>query len=89
MTNRKEKWRVTQQRNRIHKLKERTDAVSIFNILTGPELFEVLQSHLPEHRERNLPPTVMLAMFIKQVLNEDGSLQQAVNQWAVKWRQTV
>lgn len=82
--NRKENWRVAQQRNRIDKLKERTDAVSIFNILTGPELFDVLQSHLPEHRERNFPPTVTLAMFINQVLDEDGSLQQAVNQWAVQ-----
>ncbi len=84
MTNRKENWRVAQQRNRNDKLREQTDAVSIYNILTGPELLEVLQSHLPEHRERRLPPTVTLAMFINQVLDEDGSLQQAVKQWAVQ-----
>ena len=84
MTNRREKWRVKQQRSRINKLAERADAVSIFNILTSPELFEVVESHLPVHRERQFPPTVTLAMFINQVLGEDGSLQQAVNQWAVQ-----
>ncbi len=84
MTNRKEKWRVEQQRSRINKIAERADAVSIFNILTGPELFEVVESHLPAHRERQFPPTVTLAMFINQVLDEDGSLQKAVNQWVVQ-----
>ncbi|MDH3567989.1 MAG: IS4 family transposase, partial [Desulfobacteraceae bacterium] len=84
MTNRREKLRVKQQRSRITKLAERADAVSIFNILTSPELFEVVESHLPVHRERQFPPTVTLAMFINQVLGEDGSMQQAVNQWAVQ-----
>lgn len=84
MMNRREKLRVKQQRSRINKLAERADAVSIFNILTSPELFEVVESHLPVHRERQFPPTVTLAMFINQVLGEDGSLQQAVNQWAVQ-----
>ncbi len=84
MTNRREKWRVVQQQRRMNKIVERADAVSIFNILTGPELFEVVESHLPVHRERKFPPTVTLAMFINQVLDDDGSLQQAVNQWAVQ-----
>ncbi len=84
MTNRRDTRRVTQQQRRINRLAERADAVSIFNILTSPELLEVVESHLPEHRERRFPPTVTLSMFINQALNDDGSLQQAVNQWAVQ-----
>lgn len=84
MTNRRDTRRVAQQQRRINQLAERADAVSIFNILTGPELLEVVESHLPAHRERRFPPTVTLSMFINQALSDDGSLQQAVNQWAVQ-----
>ncbi len=37
------------------------------------------RAHLPEHRQRLSPPTVTLAMFMRQALNEDGSRQKAVN----------
>jgi len=33
---------------------------AFFNVLTGPELLGVTESHLPEHRERLYPPTVTL-----------------------------
>lgn len=56
--------------------------MEFFNILTGPELLEVTEAHLPEHRERLYPPTVTLAMFLRQALAADGSCQRAVNGWA-------
>ena len=59
-------------------------AVDFFNLLTGPELLHLAEEHLPEHRERLYPPTVTLAMFIKQCLDEDGSCQRAVNGWAAQ-----
>ncbi|MCP5443706.1 MAG: IS4 family transposase [Chromatiaceae bacterium] len=67
-------------RQRIHD----RHAVDFFNILTGPQLLELTDAYLPEHRERLYPPTVTLSMFIKQVLEVDGSCQKAVNGWAAQ-----
>jgi len=75
---------VRQQRQIIRGHTRETAAVDFFNILTGPQLLELVESHLPEHRERLYPPTVALSMFIKQVLAEDGSCQRAVNGWAAQ-----
>jgi hypothetical protein len=58
--------------------------VDFFNVLTSPELLEQTEAHLPEHRERLYPPTVTLAMFMRQALSEDGSCQRAVNGWAAQ-----
>jgi hypothetical protein len=58
--------------------------VDFFNLLTGPELLETTESHLPEHRERLYPPTVVLSMFMKQALSADRSCQRAVNGWAAQ-----
>jgi hypothetical protein len=55
--------------------------VDFFNALTGPELLEKTEALLPEHREREYPPTVALAMFLKQPLSQDRSCQRAVNGW--------
>ena len=62
----------------------RQRTVDFFNVLTGPLLLELTEAHLPEHRERLYPPTVTLSMFIKQVLEADGSCQKAVNGWAAQ-----
>ncbi|MGI9332352.1 MAG: IS4 family transposase, partial [Gammaproteobacteria bacterium] len=62
----------------------RCEAVDFFNLLTSPELLDLTESLLPEHRERLYPPTVTLSMFIKQALDEDGSCQRAVNGWAAQ-----
>jgi hypothetical protein len=59
-------------------------AVDFFNLLAGPELLAKTEEHLPEYRERLYPPTVALAMFIKQALSEDRSCQNAVNGWAAQ-----
>ncbi len=58
--------------------------MDFFNLLTGPELLEMTESRLPEHRERLYPPTVALSMFMRQALNADGSCQKAVKGWACK-----
>lgn len=56
--------------------------MDFFNVLTGPELLELTEAHLPEHRERLYPPTVTLAIFVRQALAADPSCQRAVNGWA-------
>ncbi len=59
-------------------------AVEFFNVLTGPQLLDASEAQLPEHRERLYPPTVTLSMFMRQVLQADGSCQNAVNGWAAQ-----
>lgn len=71
-----------QHRERISRQIRQAGAVDFFNILTGPELLDMTDAHLPEHRERLYPPTVTLSMFMKQVLEADRSCQRAVNAWA-------
>jgi hypothetical protein len=56
--------------------------MDFFNVLTGPQLLELTEAQLPEHRERLYPPTVTLSMFLRQALSADGSCQRAVNGWA-------
>ncbi|HTT04810.1 MAG TPA: IS4 family transposase [Steroidobacteraceae bacterium] len=73
-----------QHRDRIRRQVHQAYAVDFFNLLTGPELLEMTESHLPEHRERLYPPTVALSMFMKQALEEDRSCQRAVNGWAAQ-----
>lgn len=75
---------LRQQRARVTQRVREIEAVDFFNLLTGPELLETTEAHLPEHRERLYPPTVTLSMFMMQALNEDGSCQKAVNGWAAR-----
>lgn len=56
--------------------------MQFFNTPTGPELLQITEAHLPEHRERLYPPTVTLSMFLQQALAADSSCQHAVNAWA-------
>lgn len=56
--------------------------MQFFNVLTSPELLQITEAHLPEHRERLYPPTVTLSMFLHQALAADSSCQRAVNAWA-------
>ena len=73
-----------QQRRVVRSLADRSDAYTFFNILTGPELFDEVESMLPEHRERLFPPTETMSMFLAQALNADRSCQKAVDEAAVK-----
>lgn len=84
MTDRKGNCRSQQQQKTIARRADQTRAVDFFNILTGPELLEITEAHLPAHRERLYPPTVALSMFINQVLDADGSCQASVNRWAAQ-----
>ena len=74
----------THQRGQVLHYREATDSLAFFNLLTGPELFDSVESLLPAHRERLFPPTETLAMFLSQALNADRSCQAAVNEAAVK-----
>jgi Transposase DDE domain len=73
-----------QRQIRIDRKARTTEAVEFFNVLTSRELLETTEAVLPEHRERLYPPTVTLSMFMRQVLEADGSCQNAVNGWAAQ-----
>jgi len=76
---------VLQQRaSNIGRRARTAKAVEFFNVLTSPALLETTEALLPEHRERLYPPTVALSMFMRQVLEADGSCQKAVNGWAAQ-----
>ena len=76
-------------RSTLHQRRRNIDrrasqAVEFFNVLTSPQLLETAEAQLPEHRERLYPPMVTLSMFMRQVLDTDGSCQKAVNSWAAQ-----
>ncbi|WP_114969631.1 IS4 family transposase [Rhodoferax ferrireducens] len=73
-----------QRRSSIGRWARATQAVEFFNVLTSPELLATTEALLPEHRERLYPPTIALSMFMRQVLEADGSCQKAVNGWAAQ-----
>lgn len=74
----------TGQMHRVEHHAANVDSYELFNLLTGPQLFDRVEALLPEHRERLFPPTETLSMFVAQVLCADGSCRQAVNDAAVK-----
>jgi hypothetical protein len=75
---------MAHQQQRIHRRAANSDSYAFFDLLTGPQLLEVVESRLPEHRERLFPPTETLSMFLAQALSADRSCQKAVNESAVK-----
>ena len=75
---------LTQQSRQVERHASNTDAYSFFNLLTGPELFEQVESLLPAHRERLFPPTETLSIFLAQALSTDRSCQKAVNEAAIR-----
>lgn len=74
---------LLQQQRVLHHM-DNADSYSMFNLLTGPQLFDQVEALLPAHRERSFPPTETLSMFMAQALSSDSSCQQAVNDAAVK-----
>ena len=74
-----------QRRVRQHVREEAraSDACAFFNLLTGPDLLDEVETLLPPHRERLFPPTETLSMFLAQALNADRSCQKAVNNTAM------
>lgn len=73
-----------QQQQRVLHHANSADSYAIFNLLTGPQLLDRVEALLPDHRERQFPPTETLSMFIAQTLSADSSCQQAVDDAAVK-----
>jgi hypothetical protein len=72
------------QRGRIGYHVRGSDALRFFNVLTGAESFDKVESLVPEHRQRLFPPTETLSMFLAQALNADRSCQKAVNDAALR-----
>lgn len=72
------------QQRRIRRHAANSDGYEFFNLLTGPELLEQVESLLPDHRERRFPPTETLSLFLAQALSADRSCQKAVNEAAIK-----
>jgi len=73
-----------QHRSSVKRRAKSVEAVEFFNLLTSAELLETTEALQPEHRERLYPPTVTLSIFMRQVLEADGSCQKAVNGWAAQ-----
>jgi len=68
------------QQNKISSYSNTLNALSFFNQLTSDQLFEHVESLLPEHRERTFPPTETLSLFLSQAISEDRSWRNVVNQ---------
>jgi hypothetical protein len=58
---------AARQQRQLAKHVKKVDANHFFNLLTSPQLLDLVEVHLPEHRERKFPPTVALAMSISSV----------------------
>ena len=56
--------RSAQQQRRLAKQVQTVDANHFFNLLTNPQMLGRVEDQLPEHRERQFTPTVVLAMFL-------------------------
>ena len=71
------------QRARLHQQKrvkaqaENSDTYAFFNLLTGPEFLDHVESLLPDHRERLFPPTETLSMFLAQAMRVRIALVRA------------
>jgi len=72
------------QQKRVYHYAANSDAYTFFNLLTGSELLDQVESTLPEHRERLFPPTETLSLFLAQAMSADRSCQRAVNESALK-----
>jgi hypothetical protein len=73
----------SQQRRTLRQIRK-TDAYAFFDLLTDDATLAQVESLLPAHRERLLPPTETLAMFMAQALNADRSCQNAINEFSAR-----
>ena len=71
---------VKHQQHRISDHHSKLDALAFFNQLTSDQLFERVESLLPDHRERTFPPTETLSLFLSQAVSDDRSCRNVVNQ---------
>lgn len=75
---------VRSQQRRTGRQIRRTDAYAFFDLLTDDATLDQVESLLPIHRERLLPPTETLAMFMAQTLSADRSCQNAINEFSAR-----
>lgn len=66
-----------QQQQRVRSQVRNSDAYAFFNLLTGPELFDKVESVLPPHRERRFVPTETLSMFLAQALGRRTGVKES------------
>ncbi len=76
--------RIFHQRNRVNHYANSSNSYTWFNLLTSDQLLDTVESLLPEHRERQYPPTETLSLFLSQAMSADRSCQNVVNQTAVE-----
>ena len=72
------------QRHRIRQRSRAIHSYDFFNVLTDPDLLDVVDEQLPVHRERLFPPTTTLALFMAQTLNTDASCQATIDRHVVE-----
>jgi hypothetical protein len=72
------------QRHRIRQRSRAIHAYDFFNVLTDPDLLDVVDQQLPVHRERLFPPTTTLSLFMAQTLNADASCQATMDRHVVE-----
>jgi hypothetical protein len=74
---------VKHQQQQISDHHSKLDALGFFNQLTSDQLFERVESLLPDHRERTFPPTETLSLFLSQAISVDRSCRNVVNQSSI------
>lgn len=72
------------QRHRIRQRSRAIHSYDFFNVLTEPDLLDVVDEQLPAHRERLFPPPTTLALFMAQTLNADASCQATIDRHVVE-----
>jgi hypothetical protein len=76
--------RVRSQQRRTSRQIRKTDASAFVDLLTNEDTLDLVESLLPVSRERFLPPTETLAMFMAQALNADRPCQKAINELSAR-----
>ena len=76
--------RAHSQQKHITQHAQKTNAYTFFNILTSPQLLDVVEQQQPTHRERLYTPTNTLSLFLAQAMNTDSSCQNTVNHHVVE-----
>lgn len=71
------------QQKRIQRAALGCDAFGFFNLLTSDALLETVEAASPQFRERLFTPTETLSLFLAQCMSQDGSCQNAINEFAM------
>jgi hypothetical protein len=72
------KYRISKEIDTLKKRVLQEDGLPFNEILLEDNIQQIINEFVPEYRDRIYSPTVTLAAFVCQVLNEDSSCQAAV-----------